>query len=232
MKKLFLNFAYIVMSMAIFSTFIACEDKDKEPDMMEEGKESEEEALQNLYRAVNDYVNYTKEFSDTNYAYRWEMSVTVSQQLSKKYPNKTFDYGVIYGQDNFDYYDLFKNFTEDYYYDNIFNLTERTNGTSTIYDVSCGVFDSNSEIGASYYLVLITYNNLTAKIEAGETLTDSELGLYNSCQEYFKKCLKEDGFLSYIQPCVMVDNSLLLTIDNNRSWIKEGDNLKEIIIIK
>ena len=109
----------------------------------------DEEETNEIVNNLDDYVSVTSEFVEENL----NIKFTINTELSKKYPQKTFEYGVEYGYGNYSYTSNLdmegkssKNFT-----------------MSVLFD-ECALY-------------MKSYTELVDKINSGEKLTESEQDL-------------------------------------------------------
>lgn len=110
----------------------------------------DEEETNEIVNNLDDYVSVTSEFVEENL----NIKFTINTELSKKYPQKTFEYGVEYGYGN-------------YYYTSNLDMEGKSSKNFTM----SVLFDECA-------LYMKSYTELVDKIKSGEELTESERDLF------------------------------------------------------
>lgn len=110
----------------------------------------DEEETNEIVNNLDDYVSVTSEFVEENL----NIKFTINTELSKKYPQKTFEYGVEYGYGN-------------YYYTSNLDMEGKSSKNFTM----SVLFDECA-------LYMKSYTELVDKIKSGEELTESEQDLF------------------------------------------------------
>ena len=158
----------------------------------------EEEENEEISSSIYDYVDVTGKYNEEDYTIKF----TINTELGKKFPGKSFKYGIEYGYGNYNN----TNYCE------MSGLSSETFGMSVIFDATCNMY-------------MISYNALREKMEKGEQLSESEIDLLEASVNNIEKNVnkfKARVFVEFDGERYYLYDGFYVTIDLDEYWVNNG----------
>lgn len=159
---------------------------------------NEEEENEDISSSMYDYVDVTGKYNEEDYA----IEFTINTELGKKFPGKSFKYGIEYGYGNYNN----TNYCE------MSGLSSETFGMSVIFDATCNMY-------------MISYNALREKMEKGEKLSENEIDLLETAVNTIEKNVnkfKARVFVEFDGERYYLYDGFYVTIDLDEYWVNNG----------